>query len=200
MSTRATYSFQGDQHGRTRPTTIYIHYDGYPEGAAYYFWQFLHVENKRGGLATQFIRANDTAELTDSHECHGDTEYRYSVQREKDGTLMLTAKKGSWDADTKWTVFFVGEVAEFVNQYGKESIEGFSPLVKAQIRQYMGEEWVSQKAIETAYDKAAADFADYTKRQFTDSNPNLTGALADMQKFAQMLKDYDAPTTEALAA
>lgn len=80
MSTRATYRFTDQQESRwTKPTTtIYIHSDGYPAGAAWYFYLTL-INPSHGDMATQFIRANERAEITHSHESHGDTEYRYDI-------------------------------------------------------------------------------------------------------------------------
>lgn len=75
MSTRATYQFEA-KHCTT--TTIYIHHDGYPEGAADYFYRLL-ISDARGCMAVRMIRANGGAELTDGHDAHGDTVYRYNI-------------------------------------------------------------------------------------------------------------------------
>lgn len=110
MSTRATYLFKGDD---IRPDVcFYIHYDGYPEGAAEYFRDMLNQVNERGGLAGRFIRGNSYAEFTGGHNNHGDTEYRYTIHQ--DGKLEAWHRPinqdfkslGTWD-----------HVAEFVNQY-----------------------------------------------------------------------------------
>lgn len=120
MSTRATYKIDG--------VTFYIHHDGYPEGAASYFDAMLKAsleledcgyERSRyaGGYAEQFLRANDRAEFTHSHEMHGDTEYRYNL----DGRGNLTAYKrtSGWGCDEpEFECFYVGPVHEFVNQHG----------------------------------------------------------------------------------
>lgn len=97
MSTRATYRFtEREEHERFRfSTTIYIHTDGYPTGAATYFYEALSNPSK-GDLATQFIRAIASAELTKSPEVHGDTEYHYEVE----GYGPLAALKAyKWDRD-----------------------------------------------------------------------------------------------------
>jgi len=77
MATRATYEFESE-HACTRRTTLYIHWDGYPAGAALYLYKALS-EDVRGGMPERMIRANDGAELTENHELHGDTEFRYTV-------------------------------------------------------------------------------------------------------------------------
>lgn len=81
MSTRATYHFHPEADWRN-PVTIYCHSDGYPSGAAQYFHACaMFPGDSKGGMAELFIRANpESAELTDSHEAHGDTEYRYTVR------------------------------------------------------------------------------------------------------------------------
>src|SRR5436190_1789834 len=98
MSTRATYQFTGARSrglNHSFPTiTVYIHHDGYPEGAAHYFWNAHHGE--RGSLPVErFLFANDRAEITESHEAHGDTEFRYTV-RQDDAGDYVTAYAGKW--------------------------------------------------------------------------------------------------------
>jgi hypothetical protein len=77
MSTRATYRFIGRDF--TPTVTIYIHSDGYEAGAAMYFHRMLKSE-LRGQPAVKFIRANIEAEITESHDIHGDTAYRYDIE------------------------------------------------------------------------------------------------------------------------
>ena len=81
MSTRATYHFTATEHHQA--ITFYIHHDGYPAGAAHYFASMLALDNERGGWPCMFLRANDGAEITASHEAHGDTEYRYTLDQRK---------------------------------------------------------------------------------------------------------------------
>lgn len=125
MSTRATYEIEG--------RTFYIHHDGYPEGAASYLYNMVNALTKvdtsgedhdifghrmrRGGLEFAFIRGNGNAEPTDSHEAHGDTEYRYTVYR-VEGHPMLRAEERSGDwSKPEWKQFFHGPITAFVNQY-----------------------------------------------------------------------------------
>ena len=87
MSTRATYQIDY--------TTFYVHTDGYPTGAADKFRDVLsyiaagkdHAINFT--FADIFLRALDNAEITQSHDAHGDTEYRYTV----------TTDEGQWEGD-----------------------------------------------------------------------------------------------------
>ena len=86
MATRATYRISC---GNQAELTVYIHWDGYPEGAADYFDRALDLyENPRESKLLEqasfeacFLIANPKAEVTRSHEWHGDTEYRYEIWR-----------------------------------------------------------------------------------------------------------------------
>lgn len=71
MSTRANYIFKS---GRKTLTTFYIHYDGYPEGAASYFQNALILGNGKIDSPDLFLRANENCEISD---IHGDIEYLY---------------------------------------------------------------------------------------------------------------------------
>ena len=101
MSTRATYRFKSEYND----STIYIHHDGYQEGAAFYFYNAF-VNN--GNLtAESLIRGNDKAEITESHQAHGDTEYRYTI-----GGQSLKVLSGYGD---KWHTVFNGDWVDFIN-------------------------------------------------------------------------------------
>jgi len=65
MGTRATYKW--DRGAKT----VYNHYDNYPTGAR----KFLMGTR----TAEEFLQRNQRAELTESHEAHGDTEWRYTI-------------------------------------------------------------------------------------------------------------------------
>lgn len=110
MSTRATYSFLKKADDHKPSVTFYVHYDGYPEGAAQYLAAACMFENERGSLAENFLRANDRAEFTGSHETHGDTEYRYTVKRDS-----VTVESGYGD---EWSVIYSGDLAEFIKANG----------------------------------------------------------------------------------
>lgn len=113
MSTRATYKING--------YCFYIHCDGYKEGAAASFWNMLHSENQKGGDTERFFRANPTAVLTESHEIHGDTEFRYTLIANH-----LTVSESNDFGDT-WKPSFKGDIWDFINQY-KCQIENYSPV------------------------------------------------------------------------
>lgn len=113
MATRATYLFKGPTP-HSPDVCFYVHYDGYPEGAADYFRDALKVTNERGGWAGRFVRGVAYAEFTEGHEVHGDTEYRYTVL--PNGHLVAEHRRldGSWGLLGTWT-----HPAEFINQYSR---------------------------------------------------------------------------------
>ncbi len=85
MATRATYQFISEWSGTH---TAYIHHDGYPEGAAQYLFKEIDGGDVMIFNINAFIRHNRKAEMTASHEIHGDTEYRYTICESR-----LTAQK-----------------------------------------------------------------------------------------------------------
>ena len=144
MSTRATYHFKPDgEYAHLEPTTtIYIHYDGYPEGAAMYFYALL-IHPSKGDAATQFIRANGQAELTLSHEVHGDTVYRYTLIGHGPQATLL-AQKAMFENEHDfgpWRKIFGGPVCEFIDQH-TEMIEDYTPFRKVH-RNYGYGQWLN---------------------------------------------------------
>lgn len=131
MSTRATYSFELPYGKAT--ITIYIHCDGYPEGAACYFWNMYQHKSYKGSLADIFIKANPfDAELIESHEIYANIEYQYYM----DSKGFLVAKKTESAFEDNSTIFFEGHFAQFINQYAHllksdQSFERFYLLDKA---------------------------------------------------------------------
>lgn len=106
MSTRATYQFIGKVTGTQ---TMYIHHDGYPEYAFHYFQGGHNIDS--------FAEHNeDRAEVTESHEIHGDTEYRYTVQNNS----VLCQKRVFTESGDTWEIEFLGTVYEFINKYQKK--------------------------------------------------------------------------------
>jgi hypothetical protein len=184
MSTRATYSF-AKHFTRTGPShpalTLYIHHDGYPSGAAAYFWAAHHHEGATGCLTASFIRANERAELTDSHQHHGDTEYRYSCVNG-----VLTAQQRVADG---WRVFFEGPYWEFINQY-PASIEGFTPI--REMPGLWGTRCLVSRQQAERNAKRAREHATQYRAKFPQFTGNCDGADNDAARLEQILADYDA--------
>ena len=82
MATRAAYEFYNKEK---RIISVYIHWDGYPDGAAMYlnrtlkgsYWNFNN-QYIFFDFITEFIKLND-GEITAGSEAHGDLEYIYKI-------------------------------------------------------------------------------------------------------------------------
>lgn len=198
MSTRATYAFQ---IGGRPAVTVYIHHDGYPNGAAFYFWNAHHNAGKCGHPLTRFLRANEGAEITGDHETHGDTEYRYTLRDDQ-----LTAHKRRFDGDTpRWHVFFAGPLVEFINQYGAEArsfwAAEFSPIreVTAGASYWRRKVTMSRKQIT---ERVAAEQKKHD--EYKAAHPQWTGNIDSLARecvfWADVLKEYDAQGTAPASA
>ena len=174
MSTRATYKIDG--------VCFYIHYDGYMDGAAVYFWNMHQAMDKgRGGCAEAFLRGNDLAEFTQSHDAHGDTEYRYDLT---DETLTVWARV-NWDS-SKFKKAWSGNWWEFVNDHSRmiEGKVGFERLAKINNR-------VSTRTqLETHIAEVAAHLKTYSAK-FPTHTGNIDGITSDLLRARLALKKYE---------
>jgi hypothetical protein len=115
MATRATYTINEHEKGEFH---FYIHWDGYPEGAANYFRQMLLAmedAKNRGGFIENFIRANHLAELTEGRDAHGDTEFHYNLSILSDGSTHLFAYSR---VNEEFRSFWNGNLTSFVRTNG----------------------------------------------------------------------------------
>jgi len=120
MSTRATYKFHSTNR---QQVTVYIHQDGYPEGAAQYIRNASEIADQskiKKISAKNFIRHNEDAMITDNHKVHGDTEYMYDFF--SDGGIKCIRRHIDYDPQTeKLDVFFTNEfegtIGEFMDKY-----------------------------------------------------------------------------------
>lgn len=187
MSTRATYEFISE----FCTNTIYIHHDGYLQGAAYYFWN-MHHNHSKGNAASRFLRANEQAELTGDHNSHGDTEYRYTLDKKG----KLTAMNCGLETGNKWKVVFRGHYAEFLNKYGPKSfMENFEELRELKTREYMEPEWVTRSELVERIALARAEAA-----RFKPDNPNHTSYLKQAERLEILLEEWDGPAPESIPA
>tara|TARA_R110002072_G_scaffold36929_5_gene108430 strand:- start:2647 stop:2985 length:339 start_codon:yes stop_codon:yes gene_type:complete len=95
---------------------VYIHHDGYPTGAAEYFRKALFIaKTDRRPILEAFIAANTGAQITRSHQTHGDTEYRYTIDR-KDVLVekRISNFREEHGLDNYWQTIFVGSIEEFI--------------------------------------------------------------------------------------
>ena len=116
MATRATYQIKTPLN----TSTVYIHYDGYLPGAAEYFRNAIDLMRISGRqFLPCFLWANENAEMTKSHDWHGDTEYRYDLERSA-GVWMVTAyKRQSYNSDV-FEMQWSGPLSNFVNEYATQ--------------------------------------------------------------------------------
>ena len=111
MSTRACYSFKATKH---RPhVIIYIHHDGYCEGAAYYMYNALNLHDALTPDA--FLRANDRAEITT--EIHGDIDFHYKIDGPQHDSLVTFDKRTGWGSDLRWLPSVTMPVNDFIHQH-----------------------------------------------------------------------------------
>lgn len=123
MSTRAAYTFV-DTDGAT--SHVYVHHDGYPEGAAEKFaltlasgqiWPLPRYEADE--FAAGFIAANKreggSVRLLADPKMVGDLEYHYTVTQAKSGTLMVQCDGVSnWDDDWQAKTIWKGSLVNFI--------------------------------------------------------------------------------------
>lgn len=110
MATRATYQFHKKNGDRPNTQyTVYNHWDGYPEGAKSHFEAALKVGDRL--TVESFLRGNDKAQLTESHEIHGDTEFRYDIIEGRE-TVVSVKERGSWN-NPEWAIAFYGNLEDF---------------------------------------------------------------------------------------
>jgi len=116
MSTRATYQIKTPLN----TSTVYIHYDGYLSGAAEYFRDAIDLMRISGRqFLPCFLWANENAEMTKSHDWHGDTEYRYDLEKKAGIWSVVAYKRQSYDSDV-FNVVYDGNLSNFVNEYATQ--------------------------------------------------------------------------------
>jgi hypothetical protein len=174
MSTRATYEIGGE--------TFYIHYDGYPAGAAGYFANMIEamtvpaksggieaIESRRGGARFAFIRGNMLAEPTESHDAHGDTEYRWRLEHVEGRGFVIQAQTRTGFDGYKWSAWSAPRpLAEFINAH----YPGLIVEIEAPDRYW--------KHTLTATLEHALGIAEAHRRRaagYADGNPNKAPAL-----------------------
>lgn len=177
MATRATYQINGK--------TFYIHWDGYEDGAAVYLWNMHQIDAKsRGDLAAAFLRGNDSAEFTDSHDAHGDTEFRYTIDRD---TLTVDKRTG-WE-DNQFSTVWTGHWWDFINAHPKQ-IDNFERLIPFKGRPF------TRSQLVTYLHAAAKTATDYAEK-FPGHFGNIGSMMAEFNRAIEMLADYDRQKGEA---
>lgn len=178
MSTRATYKFEN--------VTYYIHYDGYLEGAASYFNNALLGSNGRGGLESRFLRYNELAEVTESHEIHGDIKFRYTVKK-VDNQNILCAQEY---VDGKWEVIFSGTVYEFINKSSQNKNKSENQWRPCIVNAY-STQWANKEKAELLLAEEEKRLVDFIKdARVSVDNPNITTLQNNIKNLKQFIKSF----------
>lgn len=180
MSTRGTYKITNN-HGYS--AIIYCHCDNYLEGAAYRIFKMHKSDGK--DRVCKFFRGNADAELMHSHTLHGDTEFRYDL--DKSGKLSVT-KRNLIDTkdgyDEEWNNVFTGHYSEFTNKY--LSTEGFGepePYVIMKFKIGYAERYLTLDDVEEELNRKLELFIIWTKKGSSGANyDNLKKEIAQLQE------------------
>lgn len=143
MSTRATYRIKElTSEGKSIIRYFYIHYDGYPEGAASYFEALLKhttiVSEKqpyaslnidsfilRPGKAITAFGLLAFAEFTQDHLEHGDTEYQYNLDfwHRQNEWFVQAVKVDRWGDDrVMCKEFYNGSLKDYIELFSKKAV------------------------------------------------------------------------------
>jgi hypothetical protein len=200
MSTRATYEVNGQ--------VFYCHWDGYPAGAAQRFANMIAaltapergtrkeidaIAERRGGAAFAFIRGNDDAEPAHrgSHEGHGDTEFRYNVDKHTEHGLAIQFEARRWNSEPQWRGFGSWmPLAEFINT--KRDKDWNVPTIVT-----VTDIWTKRLA---TIDDAREIEANHRRLadKFDDSNPNRKGHLEQAEAWARAIAAVQQPEAVAV--
>jgi hypothetical protein len=111
MGTRAVLTFKD----RYNSFSVYQHYDGYPEhtlpaieAAKEYAWELPRFE--ASDFAAAFIAANKqkgggNIYFTDTHESHGDLEYRYEIEGKEKKLFVKIYKVEEYDEEARKPIY-----------------------------------------------------------------------------------------------
>jgi hypothetical protein len=174
MSTRATYQFKSKEGFNT---TFYIHHDGYPEGAAQYLVNMLNKTYLDKVDANTFFRANEGTELTKSHDYHGDTEYRYTID-----SNGIVAEEVIYDDsnDARTKIIFTGSVGEFINKH----------LYKGKkIFRNINGQWLRKTTL-TKLLKQQKNTRDAYKTKFPTHAGNISSLERQVEEAEELIKQY----------
>jgi hypothetical protein len=123
MATTSTYKFTQDNTTHA----CYIHYDGYPKGAASYLYQML-IGTPRANLATRFLRANDSAELVVADRIS--SEYLYHITGDgPDARIDVHIRQ--WN-NPDYVLHYSGPLWDFIDIHN-ELIEDYHKFMKVSL-------------------------------------------------------------------
>ena len=130
MGTRAIYTFEDQNDTRH----IFVHYDGYPTGAAIYFEQWLNAgtswplprfeaDEAAAGFVAAVKDGPGNVRICDKRTAYADVEFGYTVEQ-VDGILRVTvAETNYWDETPLENVIWQGPLADFIKGNVAAAIE-----------------------------------------------------------------------------
>jgi hypothetical protein len=186
MSTRATYQFTSRSKGTH---TFYIHHDGYPEGAAEYFFRAIAFNDQaaHSGLPERFFRANPRAEFTRGHDAHGDTEFRYSLEFDENNRLTLFKVEASSISDDTWRTVFSGGPEEFLRFVNKERAKWDESTKEDFAISVNPGHFTTAKNERARLDAKAAENAAYALK-FPQYSGNVSHGISELKSSEERLK------------
>lgn len=186
MSTRATYEFKPANEW-SETVTMYIHCDGYPEGAASYFYKMLALASRKdskyawkseiaGGLAEAFMIANPSqAKFHPGRDTQDDTEFHYIIDP-RGKSLEIQERAGF--AGGQWKTVKRCSLLEFIEKnLSPDWVDDYSPLIK------VGDDILT---LNYAKLRAVEELAAAVK--FDQSNPNYQGHLKNAEAYQQAVE------------
>lgn len=188
MATRATYTLVNNEYHEKRKLDVYIHWDGYEEGALHYYLNAIRESEKvqedssikrtivKGGFIESFIYANiSNAEITNKDQ-HSDTEFHYEMSFEK---IKIFTKK--WD-DEKFSFSEILTPLEFLNKYGdEEEKEDFI---------YLDNKLLTKKSIK---DRINTRMEELYKFAAIDAIGNASSIASDLYKKIEKIQSFKDP-------
>ncbi len=127
----------------------------------------------KGGPAELFLRANaDEAELTQSHNYHADTEFRYDI----DGTDVVCLQRTGWEPTT-WKTFYAGPMVDFIHTMRVDlervtSIHGWLRTESLAVARVLEELQMAKKAIDMGWIGNAGHNADTARAILAPMDPD----------------------------
>ena len=122
MSTRAVYTFANFKDWKSKDFHLYVHQDGYPEGAAKYFEDMVYFANlsePQGDLVSSFIYViKENFKLNPIPQANrldaGDLEWGYTLTYVKPLTINVMVHRIKNGTETQhWS----GTLMQFLDKY-----------------------------------------------------------------------------------
>jgi hypothetical protein len=145
MSTHCIINITAQGKGRT---SLFFHWDGYPEGASAYLWnaiQGMVKDATRGGLTEAIIRHNDSAEImahmSDPFAEIG-AEFVYDIDAKCDPCDSAVIVRD------RLRVIYSGDLAGLLNKYQELTADkGFTELKRVKVSSYGYVRWMNETLV-----------------------------------------------------